>query len=145
MEFCSFHPDAILPTRATEYSAGFDLASVKTVQIIPGKVCLVPTGIGCKLPRGFYGQIALRSGWSTRNNCVYTAGVIDRDYKGEVFVAVITLGNESVTLEKGTKFAQLIPHATFDHTTTGPRTFSTELRDHPGDESRHEGFGSTGK
>lgn len=143
MNFCSFHHDAVYPTRATTHSAGYDLACLETVDITPGKIHLVRTGVGCLLPENYYGLLALRSGWASRNHCVITAGIIDRDYKGEIFVAVSTIGRDPVHLKQGTKFAQIIPQRTLGSCTTTHEFIDFE--DHPGNKSQHDGFGSTGK
>ncbi len=141
LHFVATRDTAICPTRATEYSAGFDLAAAAPIMMLSGRVHLVPTGVSVQLPAGHYGRIALRSGWSTRNHAVCTAGVIDRDYKGEIFVAVATLGDTIVTLPVGTKFAQLIiePYYSTPHECM----FSAAFTGHPGDASQHAGFGST--
>src|SRR5882762_5935490 len=145
--FKATRPTAILPTRGTVHSAGWDLAAAEHVECTPQRCVLIPTGISVQLPKGYYGRLALRSGWSTRNHVILTAGVIDRDYKGEIYVAVICMYDVPVIIEAGTKFAQLIIEGHYQPETAqviGPDTFCKEFTDHPGDASRHDGWGSTG-
>src|SRR6185295_11366624 len=89
MYFQKLHPEAIIPTRATEQSAGFDLYAIEDVTVIGGLGNIrVRTGIAVKLPEGTYGQIAMRSGLARDEHLIVAAGVIDPDYSGEVMVLV---------------------------------------------------------
>lgn len=101
------HPDATLPDRKTIGSAGYDLTCVENIDIEPSGWTLVSTGIAFTVPEGTYGQIAPRSGLSCKG-CLVGAGVIDRDYTGEVKVLLFNMSSEPLVLTKGDRIAQLI-------------------------------------
>lgn len=140
--FKKLRPDAIVPTKGTPHSAGWDLYLTEDVKIEPSVTALkCPTGIAVQIPRGYYGRIALRSGISLRHNLVTTAGVIDSDYTGEVIVLIAapTLpATPQVVLKKGERVAQLIIEKIFDGA-------AEEVTDFPRKDAAHGGFGSTGK
>lgn len=64
----------------------------------PHKIYVCPTRIGCKFPKGHYGQIASRSGQATKG-VVVQGGVIDADYQGELKVIVANIGPDTVTIK----------------------------------------------
>jgi deoxyuridine 5'-triphosphate nucleotidohydrolase len=143
MEFTKISPAATFPTRGTPHSAGFDLYLLRDIDVTPGSVAKARTGISVLLPEGYYGRVAPRSGLSTRGLCV-AAGVIDRDYIGEIMVLLYTVA-EPIELKAGTRIAQLVVEKYYDgyvHMNAVPGEFD---RPHPGDTSSHAGFGSTGK
>ena len=83
-------PNAKLPTRGSEYAAGWDLYALNSEIIEPGECKLIHTGLALEIPDGYFGAIYARSGLATKQglrpaNCV---GVIDSDYRGEVCVAL---------------------------------------------------------
>lgn len=104
--------DLPLPAYATEGSAGADLvAAVKEDKILaPGERALIPTGIKIALPAGFEAQVRPRSGLALKNGIttLNTPGTIDSDYRGEIGVILINLGQEPVTITRGMRIAQLI-------------------------------------
>lgn len=102
------HPDATLPARGSEHSAGLDLHALEATRIRPGERVSVRTGLAVSIPRGFYGRVAPRSGLAVRHGLDVLAGVIDSDYRGEVLCVLINHGAEDVVLEKGARMAQLI-------------------------------------
>lgn len=132
--------DLPLPSYGTEDSAGLDLAAAITEDIIlnPGDRVLVPTGISIALPCGFEAQIRPRSGLALKHGLTVlnTPGTIDADYRGEVKVILINLGQESFTIERGMRIAQLVI-ARFEKITW------VEIGAHDF-EGRGGGFGSTG-
>ena len=99
---------AILPRRATDGSAGYDLFSCDPVTIEPGDLACVPTGIAIKVPFGTYGRIAPRSGITVKHNVHVGAGVIDADYTGEIRVVLCNNGKNPVTFQAFDRVAQLI-------------------------------------
>lgn len=101
------HPDATLPTRAHR-SAGHDLTTVEAIVLGVGKRHLVRTGLELAIPRNHYGRVAERSGLSWKAGLGVMAGVIDEDYRGEVGVILVNLGEEPVTINVGDRVAQLI-------------------------------------
>ena len=101
-----------LPAYETKGSAGMDLrAWLETpLELKPFERLLVRTGLYLEIPEGYEGQVRPRSGLSVRYgltlvNCV---GTIDSDYRGELCIPVINLGQEPVMLENGMRIAQLI-------------------------------------
>ncbi len=99
-----------LPTYATEGSAGLDLRADAAVTLGPGERALVPTGISLAIPPGFEGQVRPRSGLALREGitCLNTPGTIDSDYRGEVSVILVNLGQKPVTIARGERIAQLV-------------------------------------
>jgi dUTP pyrophosphatase len=101
-----------LPVRATENSAGLDLRAAIEASLIlePGARIMVPTGLKMAIPPGFEGQVRPRSGLAFRHGVtvVNAPGTIDADYRGEVCVLLINLGQEPFTLERGERIAQLV-------------------------------------
>ncbi len=101
-----------LPAYATAGSAGLDLpaAVAETVIIAPGQTMAVPTGICLAIPDGFEGQVRPRSGLARR--CGLTVlnapGTIDADYRGELVVLLVNLGQQPVSIERGMRVAQLV-------------------------------------
>lgn len=103
-------PAAILPTKATSYSAGYDLYCAEAQTIYPGDWRQVRTGIALEIPRGFEGQVRSRSGlgWKYGITVMGGMGTIDADYRGEILVQLINQSEIKRTLELGQRIAQLI-------------------------------------
>ena len=99
-----------LPSYATADAAGLDLRADTPVALRPGERALVPTGLAVAVPPGYEGQVRPRSGLALRNGvtCLNSPGTIDSDYRGEVCVILVNLGQEEVTLKRGERIAQLI-------------------------------------
>lgn len=101
-----------LPAYATPASAGLDLrAAVDVVLTLkPGERALVPTGLSMALPDGFEAQIRPRSGLALKHGitCLNSPGTVDADYRGEVKVLLVNLGNEDFTLRRGERIAQMV-------------------------------------
>jgi dUTP pyrophosphatase len=104
--------DLDLPAYATAESAGLDLraALVESVELKPGARTLVPTGIAIALPKGYEAQIRPRSGLAMRHGLTLlnTPGTVDADYRGEVMVLLINLGEEPFVIERGARIAQMV-------------------------------------
>jgi deoxyuridine 5'-triphosphate nucleotidohydrolase len=87
------NPAAQLPTRGSALAAGYDMyAAVEKVVPARGKA-LVSTGISIAVPEGTYGRVAPRSGLASKFSIHTGAGVVDADYRGEVFVLLFNLGD----------------------------------------------------
>jgi dUTP pyrophosphatase len=100
--------DCILPKRKTNDSAGYDISSYCDYTIKPNSFTLISTGLCITVPYGTYGQLTSRSGMSCKGTTV-GAGVIDRDYTGEVKVLLFNLNtNEDILIQKGDRVAQLL-------------------------------------
>jgi dUTP pyrophosphatase len=133
--------DLPLPVRATCGAAGFDLrASVsEPFELPPGGRRLVPTGIAIALPDGFEGQVRPRSGLALRHGLTLlnSPGTIDSDYRGEISVILVNLGERPVRVERGDRIAQLVVQRL-------PGVDWTEVEELPGTERGAGGFGHTG-
>jgi len=104
--------DLPLPSYETEHAAGMDLrAAVKEpVTLEPGARALVPTGLRIALPEGYEAQIRPRSGLALKHGISLpnTPGTIDADYRGEIGIIMINLGQEAVVIRRGDRIAQMI-------------------------------------
>ena len=101
-------PDAQLPTRGSEGAAGYDLQSIESCVILPGKRAVVATGLSFELPPGVYGRIAPRSGLAVKHGIQVGAGVVDSDYRGEVKVVLFNHDINPYVIKQGYRIAQLI-------------------------------------
>jgi dUTP pyrophosphatase len=103
--------DLYLPRYMTAHSSGMDLfaAVEKEVILQPGERKLIPTGIALAIPPGYEGQVRPRSGLALREGItlVNTPGTIDADYRGEVGVLLINLGQQAFKVRRGDRIAQL--------------------------------------
>ncbi len=101
-----------LPAPASPGSAGLDLRAAidGETTLDPGRRLMVPTGFAVALPAGHEGQVRPRSGLAARHGVtvVNAPGTIDSDYRGEILVALVHLGEEPVLLERGDRIAQLV-------------------------------------
>ncbi len=107
--------------------------------ILPGRRALVPTGLIFEIPDGFEGQVRPRSGLAFKHGitCLNTPGTIDSDYRGEVKVLLVNLGDEDFAVTRGMRIAQLVMAAV--------SRASVVEKDMAGDTLRGAGgFGSTG-
>ncbi|NQW08437.1 MAG: dUTP diphosphatase [Alphaproteobacteria bacterium] len=104
--------DLPLPAYETAGAAGLDLhaAVAGPVTLAPGARHLVPTGIAIALPEGFEAQVRPRSGLALRHgvSIVNAPGTVDSDYRGEVSVVLINLGDAPVTVARGDRIAQMV-------------------------------------
>lgn len=112
LQVLSHAKDLPVPAYATEQSAGMDLSAAieGKLELSPGQRALVPTGLAIALPAGFEAQIRPRSGLAAKNGVTVlnTPGTIDADYRGEIKVILINLGNEPFTIERGMRIAQMV-------------------------------------
>ena len=102
--------DLPLPDYATAQAAGLDLLAAAAVEIAPMGRALVPTGVALELPAGFEGQVRPRSGLAARHGVTVlnAPGTIDADYRGEVQVLLINLGQQPFSVTRGMRVAQLV-------------------------------------
>lgn len=114
LKFKRLNNDAQLPKYATEGSVGFDICASKTVEIPPGAVGIIPTGLAVQVPEGTELTIRPRSGISTKTPIRVILGTVDSDYYQELGIIVENHnqfmsgygGNGSYTIDKGQKIAQ---------------------------------------
>ena len=101
--------DAIVPTRGSDRSVGYDLYSSEDA-MVPCQAgrALVGTGISISLPDGVYGRVAPRSGLAVKHCINVGAGVIDPDYTGEIKVVLFNHGLKDFEIKKGDRIAQLV-------------------------------------
>ena len=130
-----------LPAYATEGSAGIDLqAAIEApVTLAPGRRVLVPSGIAIALPLGYEGQVRPRSGLAVRHGITVlnSPGTVDSDYRGEIKIALVNLGDEDFVIEPGMRVAQLVVarHSIVEF---------LEIDDLDATKRGDSGFGSTG-
>ena len=101
-----------LPAYMTKGASGIDLlaACVEPLTLAPGRRALVPTGISLSLPSGSEAQVRPRSGLANRHGITLlnSPGTIDSDYRGEIQVILINLGEEPFTITRGMRIAQAV-------------------------------------
>lgn len=100
--------NARIPSKSSEFAAGYDLRAVNDVVVGVGERKLVSTGLRLSCPEGTYGRIAPRSGLALKNGIDVMAGVIDPDYIGIVGVVLINHGDSPFKINVGDRIAQLI-------------------------------------
>lgn len=137
IRFLRIDPNAILPARATPFSAGLDLCTIDDVRIDPNCRVECRTGLSVEIPEGFYGRVAPRSGLATRFGIDVLAGVIDADYRGEIICVLINHGEASAAFKPGDRVAQLIIECI---SSLSPEWATTLMSTDRGD----GGFGSSG-
>ena len=131
---------AVIPTRGTEYSAGWDLYACEDCLVPAQGKAIIKTDIVIAIPFGYYGRVAPRSGMAWKHHTDIGAGVIDSDYRGAIGVVMFNHGTSDIKIDKDNRVAQLIiekintdnlievPFEELDETTRGAG-----------------GYGSTGK
>ena len=101
-----------LPKYETNGSSGMDLLAniEKQIKIEPGKTSIIRTGISVSLPKNFEIQIRSRSGLAAKSqiSVLNSPGTIDADYRGELKVILINLGNKTFVVERGARIAQMV-------------------------------------
>lgn len=133
---------AIVPEYKTVGAAGADLCAYlpsQNVTLSPGKSALIPTGLFFEIPDGYEVQIRPRSGLAAKNGVTVlnTPGTIDSDYRGEIKVILINLGEKDFTINDGDRIAQMV----IAPVTTADFTFAENLSE---TDRGSGGMGSTG-
>jgi dUTP pyrophosphatase len=132
-----------VPSYETEGSAGMDLRAHlpdgQAIVILPGKRAVVPTGLRIELPLGFEAQVRARSGLAAKHgiSLVNGIGTIDSDYRGEIGVILINLGDTDFSVHDGDRIAQLV-------IARYVRATLQQAGELTGTERGEGGFGSTG-
>ncbi len=130
-----------LPTYMTPGAAGMDLhAAVDAdIEIGPGDIVLVPTGLEVAIPEGFEGQVRPRSGLAVKHGISLpnTPATIDSDYRGEIRVPLINLGRDAFRVSRGMRIAQLVVAPVV-------RVVWDEVLDLPATGRAGKGFGHSG-
>jgi dUTP pyrophosphatase len=129
-----------LPVYMTEGSAGMDLcADVESeLRLAPLQRALIPTGVAIALPPGFEAQIRSRSGLALTEGLTManSPGTIDSDYRGEIQLVAINLGQEPVVIRRGQRIAQMVVQRVV-------RAQWQEVKELPSSERQGGGFGHT--
>ncbi|MBB3109445.1 dUTP pyrophosphatase [Paenibacillus phyllosphaerae] len=104
--------DIELPSKMSELAAGYDVRAAVTepITLHPGERKLIPTGFAMAMPGELEAQIRPRSGLAFKHGitCLNSPGTIDADYRGEVKVLLVNLGQEPFTIERGERIAQML-------------------------------------
>ncbi len=137
-----FNKNIKLPTYKTSGSSGMDLVALVKgkINIKPGKIAIIPTGIAIAIPMNYEIQIRPRSGLAAKKgiSVLNTPGTIDSDYRGEIKIILINLSKKSFVVKSGDRVAQMIlspvAKGKFKKVKILPRTIRGK-----------GGFGSTGK
>lgn len=133
--------DLPLPRYETAHAAGLDLMACIPADIIilPGKRALIPTGFAVALPDGFEAQVRPRSGLAAKHGITVlnAPGTIDADYRGEIGVILINLGEAEFAVMRGMRIAQLVVAPV-------SRAILVEAAELPATDRGAGGFGSTG-
>lgn len=106
--------DILLPTRKTQFSAGYDIAAAEDIELPPVSVTLVPTGLKAYMQNDEYLGIHIRSGLSVKNSLslINGQGIIDADYynnsenEGHILIAIFNNSSNSIKISKSTRIAQ---------------------------------------
>jgi dUTP pyrophosphatase len=136
------HPNARAPERTRAGDAGYDLRCVEPFTLAAGARAVVATGIAVALPPGVAGLVVPRSGLAARHgiSVVNGPGLIDPNYRGEVRVVLVNLGDEDFDAQAGDRIAQLllVPY-------WAPELRVVDELPHGGDGRGASGFGSSGR
>jgi dUTP pyrophosphatase len=133
-----------LPAYETAQAAGMDLRAAvpddEPLTLRPGSRFPVPTGLAFALPPGFEGQVRPRSGLAFKHGvtCLNTPGTVDADYRGEVKVILVNLGEEDFVIRRGERIAQLVIAPVVQAAWTEVESLEETVRG-------AGGFGSTGR
>ncbi len=100
--------NTVIPSYAHGGDAGFDLSSAYDYVIRSGKREIVKTGFSMEIPEGYFGNIKDRSSVTLKNGVHVLAGVVDSNYRGEVGIVMINLGEEDYEIRVGDRVAQML-------------------------------------
>lgn len=142
VKFKKMRPSAKLPSYATEGAAAIDLSAAidEEITLAPSERRLIPTGIAISIPKNTVAILSARSGLSSKKGITAAngIGVIDSDYRGEIFFSAVNLSTEAYTITPGERVAQLMLMPVY--------AMSLVETDDLDKTTRGEGgFGSTGK
>ena len=144
VKFVKVREGVKVPERGSKYAAGYDLSAcipdMERVIIRPGETVKIPTGLAFAYPEGYFGAVCARSGLATKCGLAPAnkIGILDEDYRGEVFIALHNHSSETQVVNHGDRIAQLIllPYLNVDFVESD-KLDETERGD--------GGFGSSGK
>lgn len=135
------YEDSIVPTFANEYAAGADLYAHldAPVTLQPLERAMIGTGVAVEIPEGYWGAVHIRSGIAAKHGIMLAngVGVVDSDYRGQIYACVINMSNTTYTFESGDRIAQLVIRKQEKVSLTPIEELSDTVR-------AEGGFGSTG-
>ena len=141
LKFKKLHPDAVLPSYETAGAAGMDVrACIQGLYAVGSRDRMViPTGLAVEVPEGYELQCRPRSGLAHKwgLSIVNSPGTIDSDYRGEIKINLVNLGQQAVYIDPGDRIAQLV-------LAISPRAIVTEVDELSSTDRGAGGFGSTG-
>lgn len=109
LKFKKLCDSAVIPKQMTKGSVGLDIAVAESATFFPHVVTPVYTGLAMAIPKGYHGEVHIRSSWGKRgirpSNCT---GIIDSDYRGELIMYLINDTNDIYYAPEGERIAQLI-------------------------------------
>ena len=114
VKFVKVREGAKVPERGSKFAAGYDLSAcipdMERVIIRPGETVKIPTGLAIAYPEGYFGAVCARSGLATKCGLAPAnkIGILDEDYRGEVFIALHNHSSEVQVVNHGDRIAQLI-------------------------------------
>lgn len=133
--------DLPLPSYESEFAAGMDIRAAleNPITLKPGQRKLIPSGLKMSMPQGYEAQMRPRSGLAYRNGITMlnTPGTIDADYRGELKMLAVNLGDETFTINHGDRIAQMVIAPVIQAEVAEVETLSETER-------AEGGFGSTG-
>jgi len=142
IEIVMMGENAIPPKYASEEASGMDIHACLSADLIlaVGQWKLIPAGFAMSMPPGFEAQLRPRSGLAMKHGITVlnSPGTIDSDYRGEVKVIVINLGDREFTVEPGMRIAQMVIQKVYRGTLKEVNELNSSVRG-------SGGFGSTGK
>jgi len=142
VKFARTDPNAKIPTKGSEFAAGWDIYSLEETEIKFRSSVRLRTGLHVAIPQGFEGQVRARSSLGSKGLILpHSIGTIDSDYRGELFILMTWIGEgESYLVKSGERIAQLviapIPEVKFSE---------VKIDDLGKTERGEGGFGSTGR
>src|SRR5215203_6928407 len=103
-------PDALPPVRTRPGDAAYDLRCVEPFRLAPGERAVVPTGVAVAVPEGAAGLVVPRSGLAAEHglSVVNGPGLVDPNYRGEIKVVLVNLGDERFSADAGDRIAELL-------------------------------------
>lgn len=132
-------PHAVVPTRATDGAAGYDLSACENAVVPAGGWKMINTGIAIQIPSDCYARVAPRSGLTLKKGLSTGAGVIDSDYRDAVRVILFNHSDIDFEVKTGDRIAQMI----FEKIYT-PKLHEMDYQEMTNTERGLGGFGSTG-
>ena len=141
IEIKLLHPNARMPEKATNGSAGYDLTSAVSEDIYQGETLLINLGFAMSMPPDMCAFICSRSGLAAKKSVfvLNAPGVIDSDYTGEVKVVLTNLGKTPFRISVGDRVAQMVFHKVPD-----TQTNQVDVLNNSDSDRGEGGFGSTG-